>query len=209
MCRSILHCLFIFGADVKSSGAVWSQQISDFIDNVVRSDRAVIVGNSMGGFASLRAAADDDTGRISGLVLVNAAGRLRAELKGENAGDEQSATEPSPLTTVMDAIAAGFRRVALGAAFQYSKQPQRVKQVLEQVYHRKDNIDEALVESIIRPSRDPSAEGVFCKVVDRTLTSRKTMDDLLDQVTAPTLLLVRRLHPVHMHKLAYTSLNVP
>ena len=121
----------MFGADVKSSGAVWSQQISDFVDNVVRSDRAVIVGNSMGGFASLRTAADDDTGRISGLVLVNAAGRLRAELKGENAGDEQSATEPSPLTTVMDAIAAGFRRIALGAAFQYSKQPQRVKQVLE------------------------------------------------------------------------------
>ena len=190
--RVFAPCLLGFGWSDKpvvdySSGKVWESQMRHFLREVVGSG-AVIAGNSMGGIATLFAAADS-ANDVKGIVLLNAAGRLRAEMKPEP--EKKLPAEKTIFTEAFDAVAAGFRRLVLGATFLYTKQPARVEQVLRQVYYCDENIDDVLIESILRPSREKSAEEVFCKVVDRTLASNQTIDDLLLQTNAPTLLLVR------------------
>jgi pimeloyl-ACP methyl ester carboxylesterase len=57
---------------------VWVQQIGDFIRQVVRAEEPlVLVGNSLGGYASLSAAASYPD-MIKGLCLLNSAGQLPA-----------------------------------------------------------------------------------------------------------------------------------
>lgn len=51
------------------------------------------------------------------------------------------------------------------------KQIGRIKQVLQQVYLNKENVDDELVESIRYPSLHPNAAEVFYRVVTRTSTA--------------------------------------
>lgn len=192
--RVYAPCMLGFGWSDKLvteyvSGEVWSQQLKHFMTEVVR-EPAVIVGNSMGGFASLKTAVDHSS-QCRGLVLLNAAGVLKAELddKSDERKKEESTETQSIFDVAFEQVSAIFRRLALGVAFQYTKQPSRVEQVLKQVYYKHQNVDDDLIESILLPAKDPNAEKVFCKVVDRTLTSKGTMDDYLLQLRVPTMLL--------------------
>jgi pimeloyl-ACP methyl ester carboxylesterase len=58
---------------------------------------------------------------------------------------------------------------------------------LQQVYIDRTNVNDALVESILRPSRDPGAFGVFRTVFD--IPRGQPLDALFAQLQAPLLLL--------------------
>jgi pimeloyl-ACP methyl ester carboxylesterase len=178
---------------------IWTDQIADFIKDVVQPgcngnggngstgalEKAVLVGNSLGGYNSLAtAAAHPDL--VKGVVLLNAAGRFEDPAEAGQ-GDETAApaadaaaavSQVSLLQRVTTSVSTAIKRAAVSASFIYAKQPARVKQVLGQVYVDKTNIDDDLVDSILIPAQDPAASEVFYRVI----TARGTpVNRLLDQ----------------------------
>jgi pimeloyl-ACP methyl ester carboxylesterase len=174
------------------SAELWRDQVLGFIRNVVMKDRkdskgagCVVAGNSLGGFTALYAAADltaKDENLISGCILLNAAGRFKP-------------TEPVPEKAekpkwVQD-LAAAFQRFVIGVSFIYTKQPQRIAQVLRQVYPvDPSNVDDELVKSIQFPAQDPNAAEVFYRVIAKNGNGPpKFVDELLSDLKVPLLLL--------------------
>ena len=171
-----------FGRSAKPEGptyggALWRDQLVAYVRERIGRP-TVLVGNSLGGFAALAAGAalGDEA---AGVVLLNAAGPF---------SDEQA--EPQG----WGAIA----RRTIGAAllkspvlqrllFENLRRPATVRRTLNQVYIDRTNVDEELVQSILRPSRDPGAFGVFRTVFD--IPRGQPLDELFAQLQAPLLLL--------------------
>lgn len=154
---------------------LWTDQISDFIREVVGGDeRVVLVGNSLGGYNALATAARQPD-LVRGVVLLNAAGRF------EEGPQEDSPTgaEPSVWSKLVDSVGTAVKRAVVFASFVFTKQPARIQQVLRQVYVSPANIDDELVRSISLPAQDPNAAEVFYRVI----TARgEAMNRLLDKL---------------------------
>jgi len=71
--------------------------------------------------------------------------------------------------------------------FENLRRPATIRRTLNQVYIDKTNVDDALVEAIRLPSRDPGAFGVFRTVFD--IPKGQPLDELFAQLTCPLLLL--------------------
>lgn len=71
--------------------------------------------------------------------------------------------------------------------FENMRRPATVRRTLNQVYIDRTNVDDALVEAILRPSRDPGAFGVFRTVFD--IPRGQPLDELFADLSAPLLLL--------------------
>jgi pimeloyl-ACP methyl ester carboxylesterase len=171
-----------FGRSAKPEGptyggALWRDQLVAYVRDCIGRP-TVLVGNSLGGFAALAAGAALGP-EAAGVVLLNAAGPF---------SDEQA--EPQG----WGAIA----RRTIGAAllkspvlqrllFENLRRPATVRRTLNQVYIDRTNVDEELVQSILRPSRDPGAFGVFRTVFD--IPRGQPLDELFAQLQAPLLLL--------------------
>lgn len=156
---------------------VWTDQISDFIREVVRGDhpeeKVVLAGNSLGGYNSLSTAASHPD-LVDKVILLNAAGRFDLDYTTEKGNEEVSF-----ISSVLESVMTAIKKYIVGVTFLYTKQPARVKQVLKQVYHSHDNVDESLVQSILEPADDPNASDVFYRVI----TSRGTpINILLDEM---------------------------
>ncbi|KAG1657437.1 hypothetical protein FOA52_011717 [Chlamydomonas sp. UWO 241] len=166
-----------------SNGAPWVAQIQEFVERVVQPDAPVVlVGNSLGAYASLStAAARPDL--VRAVAMLNGAGPTR--------DPSRPPPIPSPL---LDPIRTAFKRVVLFFGFLFAKQPQRIKQVLDFVYVNKDQLDADLVTSIQVPATDPAAADVFFRVNNQQ-GKPKYVDDMLEGFTMPLLLLYGELDP--------------
>jgi pimeloyl-ACP methyl ester carboxylesterase len=164
--------------DWQYSGDLWRDQLHDFIAHVI-GQPAVLVGNSLGGYAALCVAAQRPES-TAGLVLVNSAGPFT---------DIQGTTKPDPVRQVMGSVVQTLFRQdwASFLLFQYVRQKSIIRKTLEQVYLDKSIVTEQLVEEIYRPSCDPGAARVFASVF-RTPQGEK-VDVLLGQLTCPLLML--------------------
>lgn len=155
---------------------IWEDQISAFLREVAGaggSDKAVLVGNSLGGYNSLStAAAHPDL--VRGIVLLNAAGRFDSgsmEEPAEPAADAAQAAGPGAwLINVRSQVTTAIKKAALAAVFVYTKQPARVRQVLRQVYVSDNNIDDPLVQSIVQAAQDSNASEVFYRILSASGT---------------------------------------
>jgi len=193
--RVYAPCLLGFGWSEKAvvdytEGRVWVEQLRQFILQVVGGEEAVVlVGNSLGGFASL-ATAGSHPELVRGLVLLNAAGNFDEAEPVEVAPITESATGPALKSAVfLQGFVEWLKRALIGASFQLSKQPLRIKQVLNMVYVNEESIDDALVESIAAPADDANAAEVFYRVISQAGTSGVTMNTLFSRIKAPVLLL--------------------
>lgn len=175
-----------------SDYSIWTDQIADFTAEVIlknsngghAQEKIVLVGNSLGGYNSLAAAATHPN-LVKGVVLLNAAGRFESALEN---GDEPAApaadaaaaaANESLLKKLMVDAGAALKRFVIGASFVVAKQPARVRQVLRQVYVSDRNLDADLVDSILIPAGDPNAAEVFYRVI----TARGTpVNRLLDRI---------------------------
>ncbi len=171
-----------FGRSAKPAGpeyggALWRDQLSAYVAECIGRP-TVLVGNSLGGFAALAAGAALGE-QAAGVVLLNAAGPF---------SDEQA----PPKT--WGAIA----RQTIGGAllkspvlqrllFENLRRPATVRRTLNQVYIDRTNVDDELVQAILRPSRDPGAFGVFRTVFD--IPRGQPLDELFAQLGCPLLLL--------------------
>ncbi len=171
-----------FGRSAKPdwaySGDLWRDQLHDFITQVI-GQPAVLVGNSLGGYAALCVAAQRPES-AAGLVLVNSAGPFT---------DLQGTTKPDPTREVMGKMVQTLFRQdwASFLLFQYVRQKALIRKTLEKVYLDQTAVTEQLVEEIYQPSCDPGAPKVFASVF-RTPQGEK-VDVLLGQLTCPLLML--------------------
>ena len=158
-------------------GSLWRDQLAAYVNERIGRP-TVLVGNSLGGYAALAAGAALADG-AAGVALLNAAGPF---------SDEQA--EPKGWGAIARrTIAASLLRspVLQRLLFENLRRPATIRRTLRQVYVDKTNVDEALVESIRRPSLDPGAFGVFRTVFD--IPRGQPLDELFSQLTVPLLLL--------------------
>jgi pimeloyl-ACP methyl ester carboxylesterase len=185
-------CKLGFGLSDKPiidySAEVWRDQAKDFLKEVVQKP-AVLAGNSLGGFTSLYTAATDDVkDMVTGVVLMNGAGRFKPAV------DDTVATATAIEETknpIIERIQAFIQRTIIAASFVITKQPARIEQILRQVYpSNADNVDSELVESIRFPSLDPNAAEVFYRVITKNGNGPQKVyiDDLLENLDCPLLL---------------------
>lgn len=182
--RHEVHALDLLGfgrsakpAGLPYGGALWRDQLLAYVAERIGRP-TVLVGNSLGGYAALAAGASLGE-NAAGVVLLNAAGPF---------ADEQTPT-------------GGWGRIAartIGTAllkspplqrliFENLRRPATVRRTLAQVYIDRTNVDEALVASILRPSRDAGAFGVFRTVFD--IPSGEPLDALFAALPCPLLLI--------------------
>ncbi|MEB3259355.1 MAG: alpha/beta fold hydrolase [Cyanobacteriota bacterium] len=190
--RHEVHALDLlgFGRSAKPQGLpyggdLWRDQLLAYVRERIGRP-TVLVGNSLGGYAALaagaalsaEAASSDATSLAAGVVLLNAAGPF-SEDQVEPRGWSAIARR-----TIGGAILSSLPIQRL--LFENLRRPATVRRTLERVYLDRTNVDEALVESILRPSRDPGAFGVFRTVFD--IPRGEPLDALFSTLTAPLLL---------------------
>ncbi|MGK7928162.1 MAG: alpha/beta fold hydrolase [Spirulina sp.] len=165
-------------ANIQYSGDLWRDQLHDFITEIIGKP-VVLVGNSLGGYASLCVAAQRPQS-AAGLILLNSAGPF---------SETGNAVKKNPLQT---AIAKTMRFIFLQPwgcflLFQYLRRPQIIRRTLEKVYLDKSAVTDRLVEEIYAPSCDPGALQVFASVFKSPQGEKN--DVLLSQLQHPLLMI--------------------
>ncbi len=171
--------------NLQYSGELWRDQLNDFITEVI-GKKAVLVGNSLGGYACLCTAAQCPKA-AAGLVLLNSAGPFN-----ENKPVIETEIEPTQFDQLQkifgDVVKWIFQQPwARYLLFQYIRQPWVIRQTLEKVYLDKSAITDQLIADIQRPASDPGAAEVFAAVF--STPQGEKVDVLLQQLTCPLLLL--------------------
>ena len=170
-------------AGLTYGGGLWRDQLVAYVAERIGRP-TVLVGNSLGGFAALAAAAalkgEAAPGReAAGLVLVNAAGPF---------SDEQVPPKGWGAITRQTIGGALLRSPVLQRLlFENMRRPATIRRTLNQVYVDRTNVDDALVEAIRRPSLDAGAFGVFRTVFD--IPRGQPLDELFAELRCPLLLL--------------------
>ncbi|MBD2253218.1 alpha/beta fold hydrolase [Nostoc parmelioides] len=184
-----------FGRSAKPKlqygGDLWRDQLHDFITEVI-GQKAVLAGNSLGGYACLCVAAQLPES-AAGVVLLNSAGPFSETQATPEPEALQSQIQPpkqsSPLQKIFgDSVKWIFRQpLAQFLLFQYVRQGWVIRQTLEKVYLDKSAITNQLVEEIARPAYDAGALDVFVSVFSSPQGEK--VDVLLKQLTCPLLML--------------------
>jgi pimeloyl-ACP methyl ester carboxylesterase len=183
-----------FGRSAKPKlqygGDLWRDQLRDFITEAI-GEKAVLAGNSLGGYASLCVAAQRPDS-VAGLVLLNSAGPFSRDEPTAEPEAMQTEIEP-PLNEKLQKLFGEIAKLifkqplAQFILFQYIRQPWVIRQTLEKVYLDKSAITDQLIEEIRRPSGDEGAFDVFCSVF--STPQGEKVDVLLQQLTCALLLL--------------------
>lgn len=171
-----------FGRSAKPnwdySGDLWRDQLHDFITEVIGKP-VVLAGNSLGGYASLCAAAQRPN-TAKGVILLNSAGPF-SEIEPQ--------PEPDLIRKIWGELVLSILRQSWAnfLLFQYIRQPWIIRQTLEKVYLDKSAVTDRLVEEIYRPSSDPGAPQVFASVF--STRQGEKVDVLLKELACPLLLI--------------------
>ena len=171
-----------FGRSAKPnwqySGDLWRDQLHDFITDVIGRP-AVLVGNSLGGYACLCVAAQRAESAW-GVALLNSAGPF---------SDTEPALKPKPIQAAIAKISRTLLLQPLPSwlLFQYVRRRAAIRKTLEKVYLNKSAITDQLVEDIYRPSCDRGAAQVFASVFKSPQGEK--IDVLLGKMTCPLLML--------------------
>eukprot|EP00850_Spirogloea_muscicola_P014431 SM000103S09523 [mRNA] locus=s103:470030:473187:- [translate_table: standard] len=183
-------------AVIDYNPGLWRDQVADFVREVVK-EPAVLVGNSVGGYTVLSAAAEYPE-LVKGIALVNAAGRFEEDANRSGKTKVVDTREEVDLTSAFILpVKQVFQRVAVYLTFLQAKQPAGIKQVLQNVYIDKTNVDDYLVRSIVQPTGDANAAEAYYRLTTQVLLhpTAVPVDALLSRTKAPVLLLWGELDP--------------
>lgn len=166
-----------FGRSAKPAlpynGALWQEQLQDFITEVVKQP-VILAGNSLGGYSALCLAANYPSS-ATGLVLINSAGPF----------SDSNIKEPSVWQKLVKSVL--LQSWASNLLFQYVRNRNNIRKTLKKVYLDHNAVTDQLVEDIYRPSCDKGAAQVFASVF-KTPQGEK-VDLLLEKLNCPLLML--------------------
>lgn len=165
---------------IEYSGDLWANQLHEFISEVI-GQPVVLAGNSLGGYASLCAAAQfPDTAK--GVILLNSAGPFSEP-------PDQVKPTPSPIQKLIGNSAKWVfqQKISQYLLFQYLRHPWVIRRTLKKVYLDHNAITDELVADIHRPSRDKGAFDVFAGLFSKRQGEK--VDILLKKLTCPLLLI--------------------
>jgi pimeloyl-ACP methyl ester carboxylesterase len=164
--------------DIKYSGTLWRDQLHDFVTEVIGRP-AIVVGNSLGGYACLCLAARHPSS-VAGVVLLNSAGPFQSGTQAPSPNWVQRSLTQAIRQTLLHPLPSWF-------LFQYVRQRSNIRKTLQKVYLDQTAVTEQLIEDIRRPADDPGAARVFAAVFKSP--QGETVDALLRQMSAPLLLI--------------------
>lgn len=155
---------------------VWEELVKDFWIAHIQ-QRAVFIGNSIGGLLSLMVVANHPEIAAGG-ILINCAGGLSHRPNELN----------PPLRLVMGAFNRLLRSQVTGKVlFNRVRQKGQIRRSLMQVYRDRTAITDELVDLLYQPSCDPGAQQVFVSIL--TAPPGPTPAELLPKVECPLLVI--------------------
>lgn len=173
-----------FGRSSKPTGgyssALWRDQLHGFITEVIGRP-AVVVGNSIGGYACLYTAATRPEA-VRGASLLNGVGAF-----------SEPVPEPTSWQTgVAKTVGSVIRDLVLSplpswVIFQAVRRRSYIRKTLEQVYVNKAAVTDELIEAIYRPTCEPTAAAAFAALFKAE--RGEPVDVLLAQLQRPLQLL--------------------
>lgn len=166
-------------AKANYSGKLWSEQISDFIQTVMGRP-AILVGNSIGGYATLCVAAYH-TEQVAGLILLNSAGPFSE--------DRNSDPPASPIKRIGHYLRKDLFQQSWIHLLVFANMRRRsaIRKTLTKVYFNQDAITDELVEEIYQPALEKGAFQAFSAMFSSP--PGEPIDHLLQQMNCPLLLL--------------------
>ena len=166
--------------DLALDTIFWRDQLLDYVRERVGRP-AVFVGNSLGGYVALRAAAAQPDSS-AGVALLNPMGRFRCEQENLQ-GQGRLSWAANGLMGMGRALLK--TRVFQRLLFENLRRPASIRRQLRKVYMDPTNVDDALVDSIRRPALDPGAFAVFANVLN--MPAHRPVDDWFSRLRAPLL----------------------
>ena len=159
---------------VRYSFDLWSNQISTFCSEVIKSP-VYLVGNSIGGVISLKAAEilKDD---CKGVILIDCAQRTMDDKRLKKSNILMNLLRPMLKTLVR-------QKIISNTLFARAANPKVIKKILEKAYPTGKNIDEELIEILYKPSKRKNSKEAFRGFIN--LFDDYLATDLFDKVEIP------------------------
>ena len=169
--RAILNNESYKENSVQYSFDLWGNQIAKFCNEVIKSP-VYLVGNSIGGVVSLKAAAilKDN---CNGIVLIDCAQRTMDDKRLKRSDVLMNLLRPVIKTLVS-------KRIISNTLFERAANPIVIKQILKKAYPSGQNIDEELIEILYKPSQRKNSKEAFRGFIN--LFDDYLATDLFDKV---------------------------
>jgi pimeloyl-ACP methyl ester carboxylesterase len=205
-CRCYAIDLIGFGASAKPTPGqeieytfeTWGELVADFCREVIGSP-TILVGNSIGCIVALQAAVTEPSLVIS-VALLNCSLRLLHDRKRAIVPWYQQWSTPI-LQSVL-----GFKPIGR-LFFRQLAQPNVVRKILLQAYHRPEAVSAELIDILMAPAADPGAADVFL-----TFTAYSwgpLPEDLLPQLSCPAIAIWGAADPWEPIELGRELMSVP
>ena len=159
---------------VKYSFDLWSNQIAAFCNEIIKSP-VYLVGNSIGGVVSLKAA-EILKENCNGLVLIDCAQRTMDDKRLKRSDILMNLLRPVIKTLVS-------KRIISNMLFERAANREVIKQILKKAYPSGKNIDEELIEILYYPSQRKNSKEAFRGFIN--IFNDYLATDLFDKVDAP------------------------
>ena len=159
---------------IKYSFDLWSNQISTFCSEVIKSP-VYLVGNSIGGVIALKAA-EILKDSCKGVILIDCAQRTMDDKRLKKNDILLNFLRPILKTLVR-------QRIISNTLFQRAANPKVIRKILEQAYPSGKNIDEELIELLYKPSKRKNSKEAFRGFIN--LFDDYLATDLFDKVSIP------------------------
>ena len=159
---------------IKYSFDLWSNQISKFCSEVIKSP-VYLVGNSIGGVISLKAA-EILKNYCKGVILIDCAQRTMDDKRLKKGDILMNLLRPVLKTVVR-------QRIISNTLFTRAANPKVIKKILEQAYPSGKNIDKELIEILYKPSQRKNSKEAFRGFIN--LFDDYLAPELFDKVNTP------------------------
>ena len=159
---------------IKYSFDLWSNQISSFCSEIIKSP-VYLVGNSIGGVIALKAA-EILKDECKGAILIDCAQRTMDDKRLNKSDILMNLFRPVLKTLVR-------QRIISNTLFTRAANPKIIKKILEQAYPSGKNINAELIEILYQPSRRKNSKEAFRGFIN--LFDDYLAPDLFNKVNIP------------------------
>ena len=159
---------------VKYSFDLWGNQIATFCSEIIKSP-VYLVGNSIGGVVSLKAA-EILKEKCRGVILIDCAQRRMDDKRLKKGDILMNLLRPVIKTLVR-------QRIISNTLFDRAANPKVIKQILMKAYPSGNNIDESLIEILYKPSQRKNSKEAFRGFIN--LFDDYLATDLLNKINTP------------------------